>query len=328
MQIEKPSNIGVLEDFRLEFLQFWNGLPNKGLFFGLLAAWLVLFNILGNSTLGFIKTPSLLGWMYYAYQPGVNTDDGQGNIIPFVVLGLIWWKRKTLLSLSLKSWSPGLIILFFGLFFHLIGYAVQQPRISIVGFFIGLYGLTGLAWGPNWLRHSFFPFFLFIFCVPLGTLGLAVTFPLRLIVCRLVELVCHFVLMTDVIRDGTGLRDPSGQYQYEVAAACSGIRSLAAILVMAVAYGFVVFRSHWKRLLMIVAAVPLAVLGNVLRMLCIVFAADTWGQETGNYVHEGGPLGVLSLTPYVPAIIFLFRMGHWLREKKPEAALDLEAQTA
>src|SRR5437762_1230326 len=111
-----------------------------------------------------------------------------------------------------------------GLVLHIAGYAVQQPRVSIVALFIGLYGLMALAWGPAWLGASFFPFFLFAFSVPLGSTAEAITFPLRLLVCRLVEFVCHFVLAIDIIRDGTKLIDPTGHYQYEVAAACSGMR--------------------------------------------------------------------------------------------------------
>jgi len=33
----------------------------------LLAAWLALFHFLGNVTLGYIHTPSLLSWMHSAY---------------------------------------------------------------------------------------------------------------------------------------------------------------------------------------------------------------------------------------------------------------------
>jgi exosortase len=323
-----PSNVGILEEFRLEFRDLWDRLPNKSLFFILLGAWLLMFQFLGNSTLGFINTPSLLQWMYQAYQPGVDTDDGQGKLIPWVVLGLFWWKRKELTSLTLKSWTPGLVLVGLGVFFHVVGYAVQQPRISIMGLFTGIYGLMGVAWGPQWLLRSFFPYFLFIFCVPLGTLGLSVTFPLRLIVTQIVAGISHFILAIDVVRTGTGLNDPTGKYQYEVAAACSGIRSLAAIVVLGIVYGFISFKSNWKRLLLICLAIPLAVVGNVLRMLCIVVAADIGGQDAGNYVHEGGPGGIISLLPYIPAILILLMLGHWLREEKPVVAHSLKAQTA
>src|SRR5437660_3663128 len=175
--MEKPANPGILEEFRLEFLDCWGRIPNKGFFLVLLVAWLTVFHFLGNSTLGFIKTPSLLKWMYVVSKPNDSgSDDSHALFVPFIVLGLFWWKRKELVQLQLQTWMPGLLLLGGGLILHIVGYLVQQPRISIIGLFTGIYGLMGLAWGPAFLRRSFFPFCLLVFCVPLGTLSQPVTF--------------------------------------------------------------------------------------------------------------------------------------------------------
>jgi len=318
--MQTQSSNGILEEFRIEFLDCWQRLPNKGFFVTLLVAWLALFQWLGNSTLGYVRTSSLLEWMYNAFtaRGGVfGADEGYGVLVPFVVLGLFWLKRRELMALDLKTWWPGLALVGFGLFLHVLGYLVQQPRISVVGLFSGLYGLTGLAWGRGWLRASFFPFFLFVFCIPLGSLAELVTFPLRLLVTRLVELVCHYLLFIDVIREGNILRDPTGHYQYEVAAACSGIRSLVATVGLAVVLAFFSFEKWWQRLAMLAAAFPLAVLGNLLRMLAIIIAAELGGQSAGNEVHEGGPLGIYSLLPYVPAFFGLLWLERRLGRKPP-----------
>src|ERR1017187_8306277 len=227
----------------------WRRLPNKIFFFLLLAAWLALFQILGNSILGYIHTPSLFSWMHEAYRSSPNSanDDAHGNFIPFLVVGLFWWKRKELLASSFNIWWPGLLILIAGMMLHISGYVLQQPRLSIVALFTGIYGLMGLAWGREWLRKSFFPFFLFAFSIPLGDQAKFITVPLQLLVCQLVELVAHSVLGIDVIRMGTQLFDPLGAYQYDVAQACSGIRSLFAILAVAIIYAMLSFRTGWKR---------------------------------------------------------------------------------
>jgi len=322
--MEKRATSGTYKDFQSEFLACWQRLPNKGFFFALLAAWLALFQFLGNSTFGFIPSPSLLRWMYDVYVPkdfSGNQDDVQGLIIPFVVVGIFWWKRKELMALSLRMWWPALLLLGGAVVLHILGYMVQQPRISIIGLFVGIYGLMGLAWGREWLGASFFPFFLFGFCIPLGTLSLSITFPLRLLVCHLVEWVCHFILAIDIVRDGTALIDPTGHYQYEVAAACSGMRSLVTTLALALIYAWLSLRKPWKRAILIASAFPLAVFGNLLRMLTIVIAAEIWGAKAGNYVHEGGPLGIISLLPYIPAFGGLFLLAHWLRERKAEPSL-------
>ena len=71
--------------------------------------------------------------------------------------------------------------------------------------FIGLYGLIGLAWGAKWLKASFFPFFLFAFCVPISSISQGVTFPLRLLVSKIVWLIAHGMLRFSVVRVGTQL---------------------------------------------------------------------------------------------------------------------------
>lgn len=319
MHTENQDTTGVLEEFQQELVAYWQRLPNKAFFFALLAAWLALFQFVGNSTRGFLDTDSLLRWMFVVYNHKTEfIDDSHALFVPFVVLGLLWWKRKELIAHTPRSWWPALLLVVFGLLLHLVGYRIQQPRVSIVALFTGIYGLMGLAWGLAWLRASFFPFFLFAFCVPFGTLTEPISFPLRILSSQIVEWISHYILAIDVIREGTALRDPTGRYAYEVAAACGGIRSLVAITLLATVFGFVTFRSNWKRLLMMASAFPLAVAGNVLRMLFIVIAAEMGGAEKGQQwganVHDNT---FMSMIPYVPAILGLIIMGRWLEERRP-----------
>ena len=308
-------SIKTFEDFWQDTLDCWQRLPNKAFFFVLLAAWLALFQFLGNSILGYVHTPSLFSWMLSNYNNnGEETDDGMGNFIPFLVVGLFWWKRHELLDSRLQLWGGGLLILLFAMVFHILSYTIQEPHFSIVALFMGIYGIMGMAWGPEWLRKSFFPFFLFVFCIPLGTHGQFVTFPLRLLVCQLVEMVSHF-LGIDIIRMGTQLVDPTGDFQYDVAPACSGIRSLVAIFLLATVYGFFTFRSPWKRLLMMALAFPFAVLGNLLRLLMVVIVAEFGGQKWGDFVHDNF---ITSLVPYLPVFFGMIFIGHWLEERGEE----------
>jgi exosortase len=313
---------GMFRRFLREFSECCQQLPNKAFFFLLAAAWLALFQFLGNSTLGYFRSPSLPYWMCVAFAKGdlLESDDAYGAVVPFAVLILFWMKRKELLALDLRPWWPALLLVGLGLALHTLGYLIQQPRISIVALFTGLYGLMGLAWGPAWLRASLFPFCLFIFCVPLGSLATPITFRLRLLVCHIVQSISHLVLAIDVLRDGTILRDPSGRYEYEVAAACSGLRSLLAILALAVVLAGLFFRTWWKRLLMVAAAVPLGLLGNCLRMLTIIVAAAIGGPDWGRRMHEGGPGGILVALLYLPACAGLLLLEHFLRERPPPRA--------
>lgn len=320
--MDQQPTTGILDEFQSELVDAWRQLPNKRFFFFLLAAWLLLFQFLGNSTFGYLDTPSLLNWMYIlgsARSGEGETDDNQLLIAPLVVIGLFWWKRKELLKQPMAMWWQGLLLVGLGLLLHIVGYRVQQPRISIIAMFMGIYGLMGIAWGPKFLRASVFPFFLFIFCVPFGTLSEFITVPLRHIVARIVEGMTNSTphwMHLQIVRQGTQLIDPDGHFQYEVAAACGGIRSLVVTTLLAIVFGFTTFRSAWKRILLFALAVPLAVAGNVFRLLVVIVISKWWSKDKGMAFHDNM---ITSLLPYVPAVLILLWLGSLLEKKNPPA---------
>ena len=331
MATPSPTRVAELREFAAEFGRVWRAQPSKPLLGLTLAGWLALFHFLGNSVLGYVATPSLFGWWWWCYSRPAraehegpiqwgrlfDSDESYMIFIPGIVAGLLWWKREEWAAAPKRVWFPALLLVGLGLALHVGGFVVQQTRVSEVGFFIGLYGLTGLAWGRAWLQAAFFPFCFFAFCVPLGNSAEMITHPLRLLATRITAGVSDGVLGIGVVQTGTSLWDPAGRFQYEVAAACSGIRSLTAIFVLAMIYGYIMLRQNWKRLVMLAAAFPLAVLGNVVRLLAIILAAEAFGQKAGNYVHESS---VLSLLPYLPALAGILGLGRLLRDRPAEPA--------
>ncbi len=289
----------------------WRALPHKTLLFCLIAAWCVLFQFLGNSTFGYIDTSSLFGWVNYAYAQ--SHDDEIGRYVPLLFLGFCWWKRDELVAAARGPWAGGILLVAVALGLHLVGFAVQQARLSAVAFFVGLYGLLGAAWGFRFLRAVFFPYFLFVFAVPLGTLADTITLPLRMVATSLTTWITTG-LGVSLIQDGTRIFDPKGSFQFEVAAACGGLRSLTATVALAAIYAFVAVERPGRRLLMIASALPLAVAGNVFRLTLIIIAAEAFGQRGGDWVHEDPRM---SLLPYIPVFVGLGVLGSWLR-KKPE----------
>ncbi|MDX1950830.1 MAG: exosortase/archaeosortase family protein [Verrucomicrobiota bacterium] len=313
--IGKP---GLLEEIRnacMNVLSEMRGIiaktPSIPMFLLLLWMVVLLFEFYGNSTMGYLQSRSLFNWTMWAYE--VNEDDSHGYLIPWVVLGLLWWKRAEITAVHKRNWGPGLLILAAGLLLHLTGFLVQQARISIIAFFLCLYGIIGVTWGAGMLRAIFFPFFLFAFCVPLGTLSELITFPLRLVATKFSSFICDTILGINLIQRGTQIFSADGTFQYEVAAACSGLRSLTAIVALATIYGFMTFQSAGKRALVILAAFPLALAGNIVRLTTIIIVAEAFGQKYGNLVHDNS---WFSMLPYLPAIGGLMFMGWVLRDRE------------
>lgn len=310
----QPAFVGLSDEIRA----YWSNLPDKAWFFALAVAWFAIFHFWGSSSFGYIPSNSLFTFMEVAYRENKITDDTHGTFIPLVVLGILWWKRDDLFKKPLQPWWPGLLLIACGLLSHVVGYVIQQQRLSIIGLFVGLYGITGLVWGWNWLKATFFPFFLFGFMVPVGSLIETVTFPLRLAVTWVVSHIFNDLLGIGVVRVGTQLFNHMSNYQYDVAAACGGMRSLIAISLISISYGFLVFRSPWKRLVMVAASLPLAVIGNVVRLSAIVGAGEFGGQALGNTVHDST---IISILPYIPAIFGVMQIGKFLEKMEaPQAA--------
>jgi exosortase len=246
-------------------------------------------------------------------------DDRYGKFIPLVVLALLLVKRGELTAVPKAPWWPAFVLVVAGLLLHTAGYIVQQTRISILAFFLGLYGLTGLVWGPQWLRATFFPYFLFVFCFPLGTLADKITFPLRTLVTYISVGIAH-LLGVEAIRNGTQIIGANG-FNFDVAPACSGIRSLTALTALTTIYGFLTFHAPWKRVLMVLVAGPVAVIGNVARITGVILASEAFGERAGLKFHDGA-----GFVTFFIAIICVMALGHWLREE--HAAPPLEEQPA
>jgi exosortase len=279
----------------------------------LAVVWTGLFAWLGISTFQVLDTTSLFDWMFNVYSsPAV--DEQHGMLIPFVVMVLVWWKREELAAQPTAIWLPGLALVAVGLLLHLTGYVVQQPRLSVMGFFLGIYGLMGLAWGLPWLKTIFFPYFLLAFCVPVGELAVPLTMPLRLLVASIVAHIAQCGLAPDLMRQGTQLFDSQHTFAYDVAPACSGIRSVVAMLALTLIYGFVSFKPAWKRLVMVASAIPLAIFGNVVRLCLTIMVAELFGQDAGKAVET--KFGFITFAVAIGCVLLL---GRWLEKSEVKA---------
>lgn len=281
-------------------------------FLGLLAAWCLLFHFFGWTSAIVGRTDSLFGWMWDKWSDPAN-DSSHGKLIPLVVVALLWLRRQRLVASLAGVWWPGLVGLAFALGLHVVGFIVQQPRLSMVAFFAGAWILVGLVWGRETLKVSFFPFLIFAFCMPMGgTFAQGLTLPLRLLAAKGATFITKVVLDVPVVREGTKLTDPTGFFgSFDVAAECSGIRSFTALLAITTIFSVLTMRTFWKRAVMIVATIPLALICNVMRITTIILAANTFkSPAAGKFVDDW-----FGYVTYGVAIGGVLLLGRLLREK-------------
>ena len=151
---------------------------------------------------------------------------------------------------------------------HAVGFVAQQTRISIVAFLLFTWGVLRLGGGPRWGWAAAFPLAFLVFAIPVNVLD-SLGFWLRVWVVDASAAFARGVGIA-VLRNGTQLLAPDGSYNYDVAAACSGVRSLTALAALSLLIGYLGFRGWARRGLVFLTCLPLVYLGNVARIIAII----------------------------------------------------------
>ncbi len=295
--------------------QLWGQLPHKAALSVLIVAWCALFHFVGNSSFGYVDSPSMFGWLGGWYRLTANGETGD-ELCPLVLglVAILAFNKRAELRRSVRGpWAPAAALIALALSLHLVGYTVQQVRFSVLGFILGAWASTGLAWGRAWLRATAFPWFLTVFAIPVAAYTDPLTFHLRLLSTAVSVAFSKAVLGISLMRAGTVVshppdaRDPQG-FVFDVVAACSGIRSATIVLLITIVFAFLVFRPGWRRAVIILSAVPLALLGNVCRLVVVFWVGDHYGEAAGKLVET--KFGFIT---YVGAVLGVLVIGRLLR---------------
>lgn len=200
-----------------------------------------------------------------------------GVLVVPAALYVTWRNRQRLLSSASAPSSLGAVTVAASLVVLLIGRAGIElflSRISLIGVLIGAVAfLTGWAR----VRALAFPFSLLLLMIPLPAIVFnQIAFPLQLLASRLGVWLLRLVDVP-VLREGNLIMLPATTL--EVAEACSGIRSLMSLVMIAILYGYLVY-SHWvPRWTVVLGTVPIAIFANAFRIavtgvLTVLYGSD------------------------------------------------------
>jgi len=209
-----------------------------------------------------------------------------------------------------------------------IGAAIAVVLLYALGLASGSVSLQGLALvaafasgtfylgGSAGLRVLAFPLAFLVFMVPLPPDWLTpLIVNLQLLVSSAaVEILGWFG--SAVARNGNVIELPAGDTLF-VAEACSGITSLVTLTPLAIVLAYFTEKTLARRLTIVLAVVPAAMLGNLLRVIATVLAAERYGAEaaTGNWLHESAGLITFAL-----ACLALIGLGVLMRRLAPSRA--------
>ena len=104
------------------------------------------------------------------------------------------------------------------------------------------------------------------------------------------------VLGVPTLQEGNVIQLPI--MKLEVAEACSGIRSLMSLFTLAIFYGYFLEKSTFRRVLLALAAIPIAVAANAFRIVGTGLCVQYWDPDKAlGFFHEfsGWVIFVVSL---------------------------------
>jgi len=194
-----------------------------------------------------------------------NPDFSHGFVVPVFAGFVIWRERSRLKNLPVKPSWAGLAIIGLALAVLVTGSLGAEVFSSRSSFIALIAGSVVNLFGWRWLRALLFPLACLFLMIPIPVILFNhLTFPMQLFASRFASSLLP-LLGVPVLREGNVLQLPS--LALEVAEACSGIRSLTALITLAIIVGYIFEKSTIRRLLLALSAFPIAIIANGLRVV-------------------------------------------------------------
>lgn len=259
-----------------------------------------------------------------------------GLLIPFIIGYILWLQRDKFATEPARPsvLLGGLAVAFalFALWTGVAGAELFTQRMSLV---LLIAGTVVYFWGLNFLKLILVPLGLLILAIPIPAIIFnKIAFPLQLFASRC-AVWSMSVLGIPVLRQGNVIElKPLNSFdtkKLEVVEACSGIRSLMTLMTLAVVFayfthprsnnsngpggrfGFLRSYGFWRSTILIVSAVPIAILTNASRVSGTGILSHYYGTGVADgFFHTFSGWAI-----YIVAFLLLFAVGWILDRFKP-----------
>lgn len=263
-----------------------------------------------------------------------------GLLIPFIIGYILWLQRDKLVAAPVKPsilmGGLAIVISLTALWTGVAGAELYTQRLS---FLLLLAGTALYFWGGHVLRLLFVPLSLLFLALPIPVIVFnKIAFPLQLFASRC-AVWSMSVLGIPVLRQGNVIElKPLNSFdtkKLEVVEACSGIRSLMTLITLAVVFAYFThprskdsqprsflqwIKSYgfWRSTILVVSAVPIAILTNALRVSGTGVLAHYYGvQVADGFFHSFSGWAI-----YIVAFLMLFGVGWILDRFKPSGEVE------
>lgn len=216
----------------------------------------------------------------------VVEDYQHGFIIAPLAIWFAYERRWDLKDAKIEGSWLGLLPLVIGLTSLAIGRLGTELMTMRSGFIFTLIGLVLLLLGREIFKILAFPLFFLFLMVPLPqSLVNTVAFPLQLMAARFAVLSLQELGIPALVEGNIIHLAHTELFVHE---ACSGLRSLMALITLGVVFAHFFKRGVlWIQLLLVASTIPIAIFVNAFRVALTGYLAHYFGEEAaGGAIHD------------------------------------------
>jgi exosortase len=208
----------------------------------------------------------------------------------FILPMSVWltWRKRAALAEVIKrntgTLTAGLILFLFGASLFIFGRHWDYLFVSTISLVPVLIGTVSYLYGWKAARMIMFPVLYLLLLVPppLGVLD-SITLPMRFGISYAVD---NALNLFGIPFTREGLMFIVDGHKVYMGAPCSGFRSLITMFSLALVYAYVINGSPMKKVLLVLSVIPLALLGNFIRVLGVCLMVYYFSEKTANVFHD------------------------------------------
>ncbi len=235
-----------------------------------------------------------------------SDDYSHGFFVPIISLFLIWQRRHRVSRAGIRpSWcGPGIVLV--GLLLYVFGDYATLYMVLHLSLWIVIVGPGPLIHRTCAAREIAFPFSYLLTGIPLPVFFYSALSGQLQLWSSVLGVGCLQFVGVTAFREGNII--DLGPVQLQVAEACSGIRYLFPLTSLALLCAYLFRDRTWKRILLVLSALPISVLVNGLRIGIVGILVEYYGpQAAEGFLHlfEGWVLFMATLGLLILEMWFL-----------------------
>lgn len=246
---------------------------------------------------------AILSWTYHGLIFSlirtwwIEPDYGHGFFVPMFAIALLWLRREMIQPPPKRGSWWGIAILLIWALMRWATIYLNYPAIDRLSLIVCATGFTMLLGGPQALRWAWQSIVFLVFMLPLPAFcDEMLSQPLRRVATQVSVFVIQIFVPATADLGSNVIQLDRLATPIEVADACSGLRMLMLFFAISVGAAMLLRRELWEKVIIVIGAVPIAIIANVIRVTSIgLFYHFDLGETINDVFHKGAGLAMMPI---------------------------------